>query len=201
MKPESAYLQLFLAHRAARHPGRSKERTVAQGQSPGLIITFQTHYSELLRFLTRRMGDAERARDVVQETYLRVASIHQPTGAIGDPRAYVFRIAGNLAIDTIRKERRIDGRSAPQDAAAAVPDPLNSPERALQARQRLGLLDAALAGLPPKARRALLMSRLDGLTFAEIAAELGVSESMVAKYIAQALRACRDHLRQADEQN
>ena len=54
--------------------------------------------------------------------------------------------------------------------------------------------------LPPNARRALLMSRIDGMTFAEIAAVLGVSESMVAKYIAQALRAGRDYLRKIDEE-
>ena len=76
-----------------------------------------------------------------------------------------------------------------------------SPERTLLARERLELLDEALAALPPNARRALLMSRVNHLTFARIAEELGVSESMVAKYIAQALRACRDHLRRFDEEN
>jgi RNA polymerase sigma factor (sigma-70 family) len=67
-------------------------------------------------------------------------------------------------------------------------------------RERLRLLDETLTQLPPNVRRALLMSRVEELTFAQIAAELDVSESMVAKYIAQALRVCRDRLRQADEE-
>lgn len=165
-----------------------------------LIASFEAHYDELLRFLTRRTGSADRAADVAQHTYLRLALAPEPSSPIGDPRAYVFRVAGNLAIDTMRKEGRIAARTALADRAAALADPAPSPETALLARERLALLDEALAGLPAKARRALLMSRLDGLTFAQIAAELGVSESMVAKYIAQALRACRDHLRKADEQ-
>lgn len=166
----------------------------------GLIASFQAHYDDLLRFLTRRTGNAERAADVMQDTYLRLASIPETTTEIGNWRAYIFRVAGNLAIDTMRKEGKIDERSAAADLAATLPDPAPLPEVALLARERLELLDAALAALPHNARQALLMSRIDGLTFAQIAAELGVSESMVAKYIARALRACRDHLRQVDEE-
>ena len=170
-------------------------------QRSNLIASFEGHYEELLRFLARRMGDAERAADIAQDTYVRLAAAPQPAGRIGNPRAYVFRVASNLAIDTLRKETRTEGRSTTIDGTEAIPDPLASPERTLLARERLELLDEALATLPPNARRALLMSRVNHLTFARIAKELGVSESMVAKYIAQALRACRDHLRRFDEEN
>ncbi|MCP6134986.1 helix-turn-helix domain-containing protein, partial [Klebsiella pneumoniae] len=54
------------------------------------------------------------------------------------------------------------------------------------------MLDEALLQLPDKARQALLLNRVEGLTQAQIAQRLGVSESMVAKYIGQALRHCRD---------
>lgn len=170
-------------------------------QRSSLIASFEGHYEELLRFLARRTGDAERAADVVQDTYVRLATAPQPSGGIENSRAYIFRVAGNLAIDTLRKESRIDSRSATMDRTDAIPDPLASPERTLLAKERLELLDEALAGMPPKVRRALLMSRVKHLTFARIAAELGVSESMVAKYVAQALRACRDHLRRFDEES
>ena len=68
---------------------------------------------------------------------------------------------------------------------------------ALFARCRLG--DEALAQLSDNARQALLLNRLEGLTQAQIALRLGVSESMVAKYIGQALRHCRDWLQQHHE--
>lgn len=169
--------------------------------SQSLISAFQTHYDELLRFLTRRLGNVAWAEDVVQETYLRLASVQEATAAIKDPRAYLFRVAGNLAIDAIRKNDRIGRMTAPEESAAALADPLGSPETVLGDRQRLARLDQALAQLPPNAARALLMSRVDGLTFAQIAGRLGVSESMVAKYMTQALRACRDHLWRGDEEN
>ena len=170
-------------------------------QRSNLIACFEGHYEELLRFLARRTGDAARAADIAQDTYVRLAAAPQPAGGVDNPRAYVFRVASNLAVDTLRKEGRIEARSTTIDGTETIADPLASPERTLLARERLGLLDEALSGLPPNARRALLMSRVNHLTFARIAEELGVSESMVAKYIAQALRACRDHLRRFDEEN
>ncbi len=59
------------------------------------------------------------------------------------------------------------------------------------------ILDQALLQLPPKARQALLLNRVEGLTQRQVAQRLGVSESMVAKYIGQALRHCRGWLQKA----
>lgn len=61
-------------------------------------------------------------------------------------------------------------------------------------REQIALLDRALSQLPEKPRAALLMFRVDGLSHNEIAQKLGVSNSMVAKYIGRALKHCRDAL-------
>ena len=174
---------------------------MTSGETTNLIAAFEACYDELLRFLTRRTGSTERAADVAQDTYLRIAAASEQGDAVRNPRAYVFRIARNLAIDTLRKDSRIANRTAEENHAATVADPLASPENLVLARERLRILDDTLTDLPPNVRRALLMSRVDGLTFSEIAAELGVSESMVAKYIARGLRAGRDRLRRIDEEN
>lgn len=165
-----------------------------------LIASFRENYADLLRFLTRRTGDATRAADVAQDTYVRLATLSPTALRVDNPRAYVYRVAGNLAIDTQRRERRIAHDFTFVEAAEAVPDPSPTPEAAALARERLRLLEAALGELPFKPRLALLLNRVEGRTFAEIAAELGVSESMVAKYIARALRHCRDRLREKDHQ-
>lgn len=163
-----------------------------------LISSFQEHYDDLLRFLTRRLGDLERAADVAQDTYVRLAATADPGPDLRDARAFVFRVAGNLAIDTLRRDGRLALFETAPEAGDGVPDPTPSVEVLCLARERLGQLDAALAQLPAKARLALLYNRVDGLTHAEIARRLEVSESMVAKYIAQALRHCRDRLGQSD---
>ena len=159
-----------------------------------LIASFRDNYQDLLRFLTRRTGDAERAAVLAQNTYLRLATV-QSTLEIENPRAFVYRVAGNLAIDALRREGRLAPDLTFLEAGEAAADGTPSPEASVLARDRLRQLEEALDELPAKARTALLLNRVEGRPFAEIAGELGVSESMVAKYIARALRHCRDRLR------
>jgi RNA polymerase sigma factor (sigma-70 family) len=162
-----------------------------------LITCFQEVYGDLLRFLSHRIGDTDRAAEIAQSTYLRLVAIPPGGAEIHNPRAFIYRVANNLAIDALRR----DGRAATYFTPGpdeSVHDPAPSPEATLMHRQRLRALDAALGELPENARLALLMFRLDGLTHTEIAGRLGVSESMVAKYIGRALRHCRVHLRQIE---
>ncbi|CAM4053849.1 Putative RNA polymerase sigma factor FecI [Pseudomonas wadenswilerensis] len=161
----------------------------------GLLSSFQEHYDDLLQFLTRRMSDRQRAADVAQETYLKLVKIEQQELPVLHARSFIFRVAGNLAIDTLRREQRMSANLDDSEAARQVPCPAPAPEAALLASERLELLDEALLQLSANARQALLLNRVEGLTQAQIAQRLGVSESMVAKYIGQALRHCRDWLK------
>lgn len=171
--------------------------------SPGLLAAFLAHYDELARRLSRRPGLAGQAGDVLQDAWLRLAAPpphDQPdarTAEVRDPRAFVFRVAGNLAVDVQRRDARAQRIFAAPETGDAAADPAPSPEARLLARERLRRLDEALDELPPKVKAALLLHRLDGLTHGDIAARLGVSESMVAKYIGQALRHCRRRLTSA----
>ncbi|MFZ5779020.1 MAG: RNA polymerase sigma factor [Pseudomonadota bacterium] len=163
-----------------------------------LVASFREHYQDLLRFLVRRTGDPERAADLAQDTYLRLAAASPAAGEIRNARAYVYRVAGNLAIDALRRERRTASDLADAETGEGVPDPAPSAEVWTLDRERLRLLELALDELPRNAREALLLSRVEGCSFAEIADRLGVSQSMVAKYIVQALRHCRDRLHACD---
>lgn len=156
-----------------------------------LIDNFLGLYGELTRQLRRRTGHPERAEDAVQDTYLRLLEVQQREEQVQDPRAFIHRVAGNLAIDTARRELRMGGDGPPDEA---LMDPAPGPEQCVEAQDRLAQLDRALRELPPNARLALLLFRVDGLSHAQIAARLSVSESMVAKYLAQALRHCRSRL-------
>ncbi|WP_406821548.1 sigma-70 family RNA polymerase sigma factor [Pseudomonas sp. KnCO4] len=163
----------------------------------GLLTSFQEHYDDLLQFLTRRMSDRQRAADVAQETYLKLVNIDQQAVPVLHARRFIFRVAGNLAIDALRREQRIAVSHEHSEGADEVACPGPAPEAALLARERLQVLDQALLQLSDNARQALLLNRIEGLTQAQVAQRLGVSESMVAKYIGQALRHCRDRLKQA----
>lgn len=152
------------------------------------------HHAELLRFLTWKLGCRDLAADFVQEAFLRMARFGSSAQKVEHPRQFLFNVASNLVIDYVRKKRLqtkiFSSDPPPLELASAEP----SADKAIYAKQRLAQVQSAVDELPPKCRQALLLNRLEGLTHAEIGRQLGVSESMVAKYIGRALRHCRDRL-------
>jgi RNA polymerase sigma-70 factor (ECF subfamily) len=145
------------------------------------------HNGWLRTVLRRKLGNAFDAADLAHDVYLQLMRKGQlpPTG---ESRRHLTQIANGLVIDLYRR-RQIE--SAYLQALALLPEPSAPDEetRAL-AIEALIQIDAALHSLPPKARQALLLCKLDGLSYREIAAELQVSVSSVEKYIAAGLMAC-----------
>jgi hypothetical protein len=74
----------------------------------GIVALFDGHRAELLRFLQARCGDPAEAEDLLQNLWLRLATVRP--GPINHPRAYLFRMANNLAIDAARSRRRAMAR-------------------------------------------------------------------------------------------
>lgn len=83
--------------------------------------------------------------------------------------------------------------------AETVASSAAEPEQILMAQQRLDVLQLALSELPAECRAAFLLHGRDGLTYLEIAARLGVSESMVGKHISRAMAHCAQRLEKPHE--
>ncbi|MCO5146035.1 MAG: sigma-70 family RNA polymerase sigma factor [Aquamicrobium sp.] len=141
---------------------------------------FRRHARDIVQSLRRRGISEETAADLTQDTFVRVLTSPPATNASShNPAGYLFRVARNLGIDHQRRERllvRVD--LAPEDFAA-IADPSPSPEAITYDRQRLALTQAALAELPERTRRAFELHRMDEMTIAAVAAELGLSVSRV----------------------
>lgn len=150
-------------------------------------LLYRNHHGWLLGWLRRRLGCAHDAADLAHDAFLRL--LRNPVDApLREPRAYLTTIAHGLVVNHWRR-REIERawlEALMQQPEAAHP----SPEVRALAIEALLEVDALLAALPDKPRRAFLMAQLDGLTYREIAAQLGVSERMVKKYMAQAMLHC-----------
>jgi len=146
------------------------------------------HHGWLLGWLRRKLGHAGDAADLAQDTFLRVLGRQRDVDEVREPRAWLTTIAHGLVVDHVR--RRTLERAC-LEAIAALPEPqAPSPETQMLLVEALVRIDAMLDGLPAKARSAFLLSRLDGLGYAEIAQRLNVSLSSVEKYMATAIRHC-----------
>lgn len=161
---------------------------------PAIGELYADHHGWLAAWLRRKLGCAFDAADLAHDTFVRVLA-GRDVGQIREPRAYLSTVAHGLMVNHLRRK---EIEHAWLDALAARPEAVSpSPEDRALVIEALLAVDAMLAALPEKVRRAFLMAQLDGLGYREIAAELGVSERMVKKYMAQAMLHC---LMAAEEQ-
>jgi RNA polymerase sigma factor (sigma-70 family) len=145
------------------------------------------HHTWLRGWLRKKLGNAFDAADLAHDTYLRILTSGR-TPPAEESRRYLTQVANGLLIDLYRR-RQIE--AAYREALAQLPEHTAPSEevRAL-AIEALIEIDTLLHQLPTKARTALLLCKLDGLSYREIAEQLQVTVSSVEKYIASALLAC-----------
>ncbi|VFR60545.1 FIG006045: Sigma factor, ECF subfamily [plant metagenome] len=155
--------------------------------APAIEALYADHHGWLRGWLRKRLGDAADAADLTHDTYVRILATGR-TPSEADSRCHLARIANGLVVD-LHRRRRIE--AAYLDAVSLLPaaHAPSEEDRALAIEALVGL-DTILHGLAPKARAALLLCKLEGLGYREIAVRLNVSLSSVEKYIATALRAC-----------
>ena len=153
------------------------------------------HGRRLRRFLASRLryGAADVA-DLFQEVFLRLLRIdHHET--IRSSEAYLFTIAFHvLHQHTLRQSAMPEAVEITALIDQLESSPSSDPAGQVQTQQRLQELQHALEQLSPKARAVLLLHRRDGYSVKEIAAQLGISRPMAAKYLSKALIHCRRRL-------
>jgi RNA polymerase sigma-70 factor (ECF subfamily) len=145
---------------------------------------------ELMRYLAFRVRNAAESEELAQEVYLRMMRLDQ-VHLIRKPRAYLFRVASSVLADRGRRQSRTIPTNSWSVETESHPDGAADPFERLLWRQRLERVNRAINDLPERCRRALILHRRDGWTYDEIAADLGVSRSMVTKYLRKALVLCR----------
>jgi RNA polymerase sigma factor (sigma-70 family) len=150
---------------------------------------FRDHNDSLIRFLTLRLHSRHEAREVAQEAYVRLLQLERNDVA-GFLRAYLFRIAGNLAIDRLRR-RATESRFQERELFPGLFEQPAGPEAQALQSERVEQVRCYLQELPHAVRDAFLMFRTQDMDQAAIARCLGVSDRMVRNHITRALVYCR----------
>jgi len=137
--------------------------------------------------LRHRLGNTSDAADLAQDTFVRILGRDQHA-SFREPRAYLATIANGLVVS---HWRRRDLERAWLDTLAAYPQAvLPSAEDRAIILETLEQIARMLDGLPARCREVFLLSQLDGLTYPQISAQLGVTVNVVQKDMTRAVGHC-----------
>lgn len=170
--------------------------------SPGTTaIDLDAHYRRywlsIHRYIARRFGGGPPdPDDAVQAAFERFARIEDKS-AILDPGAFLRRSAHNFVLDYHRSEK-VRTRHADLEAELESGTDDLDPERVLSARERFVILERVITTMDEKRRDVLVMSRIHGLSSAEIARRLHCSPTLVKMRLAEAIALCQRELRNAE---
>lgn len=144
---------------------------------------FRSYHAQLVRYLTRKLGDRDWADEVTQEVFVRALRQDHLT----NERAWLFTVANNLVRDEARKDARRRRHLALLREEAKAYEAVEPEPTSLERAQEAARARKAIEALGERDRNALLM-REEGLDYHEIAEALGLSFGSVGTTLARARR-------------
>lgn len=188
---------------AAADPDVALMLRVQAGDEAAFQDLFRKFSPRVLGYVRRFVKSEARAEEVAQDVFVQIYRFRHRYHPESRLAAWVYKIATNHCLNELRRpERRLRvdiwGRKD-KDGDAIEPqlaDPkAATPEEGVSSRELARLLDAAVAALPPKQRAALLLSRVDGLAYRDVAAAMGCTEGAVKALIFRAVHTLKPQLK------
>jgi RNA polymerase sigma-70 factor (ECF subfamily) len=169
-------------------------RQAQRGDRDAFAELFTRYEGRIFGYVYRMVGDRAWAEDLTQEAFIRA---HQHLGRLGPPydfKSWLYRIAGNLALDGLRRHRREVPLADWDSGAPELVDTRSAvdPEQQVRQAERRAAVWRTLHRLPDTYRQALLLRELEGLSYQEMAAVMGVSLDNVRVILHRARLAFRD---------
>jgi RNA polymerase sigma-70 factor (ECF subfamily) len=158
-------------------------RLLRTGDTSAFARLYERYRGLLYAYCVRILIDPSLAEDAVQETFLKLRS---HAGGITDPgvlRSWLYRVARNEALGMVRQRR--NGRTVDPESAWDN----ETPESALDRKDAAGMVQSVLSALKEEYRDVIVLREFEGLTYAEIAAVTGDSESSVKSRLFKARKA------------
>ena len=152
------------------------------------------HHGWLFGWLRRKLGCAQNAADLAQDTFTRILNARESVATLREPWAFLSTTARRLIIDQVRRKQIENAYLQELALTAQALEGFQSPEQILTTLEALEHIAFILEGMQDKVRQAFVLYYLDGLKQSEIARQLALSDRTVRKYLIQSLRHCSHSL-------
>ncbi len=165
--------------------------TISTGEDRRALLAFVAtqilpHEHDLRLWLKRLGVKAHELDDIVQEVYCRLLRLER-IDHIADGRAYLFRSARNVMLEQVRKNRIVSIMTVQNIDDLGVADHTPSPEASVSSRAELGRVLDLIKGLPERCRLVFELRKVQGLSQAQTARALHLTENVVEKETAKGL--------------
>jgi RNA polymerase sigma-70 factor (ECF subfamily) len=164
----------------------------AQAGEPGAFEQLVRRYRHrILGFLHHLLDDIEEAEDLAQEVFLRVYRARKRYRPCSKFCTWLFTIASNLAMNSLRARRRkpavsLQSYEAGPSAEELIPDRQVGPAQRAQTLEMGQRIHAALDSLKERQRRALVLNKFEGKSYAETGAAMGLTVKAVKSLLSRA---------------
>jgi len=190
---------------AAADPDVALMLRVQGGDETAFQELFRTFSPRVLQYARRFVGSDAQAEEVTQDVFVQVFRFRHRYRPQSRLSTWVFTIATNLCLNELRRperrlrvdiwDRRRDTEERREGPQLADPNAW-TPEEGAATRELARQLEAAVTALPPKQRAALLLSRVDGLAYRDVADALGCTEGAVKALLFRATQSLKKTLRE-----
>ncbi len=155
---------------------------------------YQQYWGDVRDYVLARFGSGPPdPEDIAQQVFARLSELKQ-LDRLDNQKSFLMTLAHNMTIDAIRRQKTHANAQNNLGNTAENVDDL-TPERVYMAKEEVSNLKHALSTLPEKRRELLLMHRVQGLSFVEIAKRTGLSQSTVKYHVAQGFAECMEAMK------
>ncbi len=162
---------------------RHSQALEAQSMQDEFEALFQEHWERLCRILYNMLGDWDEAEDLVLEAFVQL--YRQPPQQFANPGGWLYRVASNLGLNTLRARKRRQHYETQAGVETLQNEFGSDPASAVEQRLEREQVQAVLSQMKPRSAQILLL-RHSGLSYAEIAETLEVAPASVGTLLARA---------------
>ena len=172
---------------------RVESNSNASSQST-VFKVFEEQQMPLKAFISRLIRKPQDIDDIAQETFVR-AFLAEQKGRIQHPKAYIYRIARNLAFEILTKKSTKLTSYIEDSCNNALLQSTEDIEGTAIVMEKFDRVKVAIAQMPPQCQRVFIMHKVYGFKYKEISQQLGISVSTVEKHIMTGLKKCRQSVK------
>lgn len=165
---------------------------LAEGDAPAFTALYEKYSLKLYANIFRLVKSEDTAKEILQDLFLKIWELRGQIDPEKSFKSFLYKIAGNLVYDHFRKVSR-DKRLS-DNLLYLLEEEYSHSEESVIYNESVELLHMAINQLPEMRRRVYVLGKMEGKTYEEISAQLGISHSTISDHIVKANRFIKTYL-------